>query len=96
MGEEKWRCENVGYSPLFYLKKKKFNLNKIKQKLKLESKKPLILFTLHPIIKDKLNQKKEIYEIFNSLEDLSKNYQIIITYPNFDPGYKIIIDKIMN
>ncbi len=94
MGEEKWRCENVGYSPLYYLKKKKFNLNKIKQKFSLDSKKPLILFTLHPIIKDKLNQKKEIYEIFNSLEDLSKNYQIIITYPNFDPGYKIIIDKI--
>ena len=22
MGEEKWRCENVGYSPLYYLKKK--------------------------------------------------------------------------
>ncbi len=94
MGEEKWRCENVGYSPLYYLKKKKFNINKIKKKFSLHSRKPLILFTLHPIIKDKLNQKKEIFEIFNSLEELSKNYQIIITYPNFDPGYKIIIDKI--
>ena len=94
MGEENWRCLNVGYSPLYYLKKKKFNMEDIKNKFSLDSKKPLILFTLHPIIKNEIKQKKDVNEIFDSLEHLSKNYQIIITYPNFDPGYKYIIYKI--
>ena len=34
--------------------------------------------------------------MFEALEYLSKDNQIIITYPNFDPGYQYIIDKIKN
>ncbi len=94
MGEEKWRCLNVGYSPLFSLKKEKFNLKKIQSQFSLDSKKPLILFTLHPIVQNRHDQEKEVTEIFRSLEYLSKDYQIIITYPNFDPGYKYIIYQI--
>ncbi len=94
MGEEKWRCLNVGYSPLYHLKKNNFSLKQIQNNFKLNKKKPLILFTLHPIIKNKYRQNKDVDEIFNSLRVLSKNYQIIITYPNFDPGYEYIIYKI--
>ena len=95
MGEEKWRCSNVGYSPLYYLEKNKFNLKQI-EKFSLNQK-PLILFTLHPIIKTKpKNSKKEVDEIFKVLKILSIKYQIIVTYPNFDPGYKYIITKINN
>ena len=96
MGEESWRCTNVGYSPLYLLEKKKFDLKKIDNKFSLNSKKPLILFTLHPIIKNKLEKKKDVDEIFKALEYLSKDNQIIITYPNFDPGYQYIISKITN
>ena len=96
MGEEKWRCSNVGYSPLYYLKKNKFNLKQIEKNFLLNQK-PLILFTLHPIIKTKpKNSKKEVDEIFKVLKILSIKYQIIVTYPNFDPGYKYIITKINN
>lgn len=96
MGEEKWRCSNVGYSPLYYLEKNKFNLKQIEKKFSLNQK-PLILFTLHPIIKTKpKNSKKEVDEIFKVLKILSIKYQIIVTYPNFDPGYKYIITKINN
>ena len=96
MGEENWRCTNVGYSPLYFLEKQKFNLKKIRDKFLLDFKKPLILFTLHPIIKNKLKQKKDVDETFKALENLSENYQIIITYPNFDPGYQYIISKIID
>lgn len=96
MGEEKWRCSNIGYSPLYFLEKKNFKLMEIKNNFSL-SQKPLILFTLHPIIKSKLtNNKKDVDEVFKSLKILSRKYQIIVTYPNFDPGYKYIITKINN
>ncbi len=94
MGEEKWRCSNVGYSPLYFLEKKNFSLKKIKRNFALSQNKPLILFTLHPIIESKLIQNKNVDEIFKSLKILSDDYHIIITYPNFDPGYKYIISKI--
>ncbi len=94
MGEEKWRCLNIGYSQLYFIKKQKFNLKQISEKYNLDQSKALILFTLHPIIKIKNAQKKDIDEIFKSLKYLLKKNQLIITYPNFDPGYKYIIKKI--
>ena len=94
MGEERWRCSNVGYSPLYIMQKQKFDLKKIEKKFLLDSDEPLILFTFHPIIKKK--NKKDVDEIFKALEYLSKYNQIIITYPNFDPGYQYIVTKINN
>ena len=97
MGEEKWRCINVGYAPLNNIKINKFNFKKIKNKFKLDPKRPLILFTFHPLASKEKNFLNELNETFLSLENLSKkNYQIIITYPNFDPGFKKIINKIKN
>ena len=92
MGEERWRCSNVGYSQLYLMQKQKFDLKKIEKKFLLDSDEPLILFTFHPIIKKK--NKKDVDEIFKALEHLSKYNQIIITYPNFDPGYQYIVTKI--
>tara|TARA_B100001057_G_scaffold370422_1_gene374310 strand:+ start:183 stop:1340 length:1158 start_codon:yes stop_codon:yes gene_type:complete len=94
MGEEKWRCSNVGYSPFYLMQRQKFDKNKIEKKFLINSKKPLILFTFHPVVKDENDQRKDVDEVFKSLEYLSKNNQIIITYPNFDPGYQYILNKI--
>jgi UDP-hydrolysing UDP-N-acetyl-D-glucosamine 2-epimerase len=94
MGEEKWRCSNVGYSPFHLMQRQKFDKNKIEKKFLINSKKPLIIFTFHPVVKDKNDQRKDVDEVFKSLEYLSKNNQIIITYPNFDPGYQYILNKI--
>jgi len=96
MGEEKWRCYNVGYSPFYSMQKQKFNKKKIEKKFLLNSKKPLILFTFHPVVKDENDKRKDVDEVFKALEYLSKNNKIIITYPNFDPGYQYIINKIIN
>ncbi len=96
MGEEKWRCLNVGYSPFYSMQNLKINKKKIEKKFLLDPKKPLILFTFHPIVKDENDQRKDVDEVFKALQYLSKENQIIITYPNFDPGYQYIIDKILN
>jgi UDP-hydrolysing UDP-N-acetyl-D-glucosamine 2-epimerase len=96
MGEEKWRCYNVGYSPFYSMQKQKFNKKKIEKKFLLNSKKPLILFTFHPVVIDENDQRKDVDEIFKSLEYLLKNNQVIITYPNFDPGHQYIINKIIS
>jgi UDP-hydrolysing UDP-N-acetyl-D-glucosamine 2-epimerase len=95
MGEEKWRCHNVGYSPFYDMQNQKFDKTEIEKKFLIDPKKPLILFTFHPVVKNKDDQRKEVDEVFKSLEYLSKDNQIIITYPNFDPGHQFIIDKII-
>jgi len=95
MGEEKWRCYNAGYSPYYLIQRQKFNEKKIEKKFLLSPKKSLILFTFHPIIKDESDQRRDVDEVFKALEYLSKDNQIVITYPNFDPGYQYIINKII-
>ncbi|EDZ60576.1 UDP-N-acetylglucosamine 2-epimerase [Candidatus Pelagibacter sp. HTCC7211] len=95
MGEEKWRCLNVGYSPFYLMQKQKFNQKKIEKKFLLNHEKSLILFTFHPVVKDEKDQRKDVDEVFKALEHLSKDNQVIITYPNFDPGYQYIINKII-
>ena len=76
------------------MQKQKFNLKRIEKKFFLDPDKPLVLFTIHPIIRKDNKQKKDVDEIFKAIEYLSKDNQIIITYPNFDPGYQYIISKI--
>ncbi len=85
MGEEKWRCFNIGYSPFYLMQRQKFDKKKIEKKFSINPKKPLILFTFHPVVKKENDQRKDVDEVFKTLEYLSKNNQIIITYPNFDP-----------
>ena len=96
MGEEKWRCFNIGYSPFYLMQRQKFDKKKIEKKFSINPKKPLILFTFHPVVKKENDQRKDVDEVFKTLEYLSKNNQIIITYPNFDPGYQYILNKIKN
>jgi UDP-hydrolysing UDP-N-acetyl-D-glucosamine 2-epimerase len=96
MGEEKWRCFNIGYSPFYLMQRQKFDKKKIEKKFSINPKKPLILFTFHPVVKRENDQRKDVDEVFKTLEYLSKNNQIIITYPNFDPGYQYILNKIKN
>ena len=96
MGEEKWRCINTGYSPFYSIQKQNFNKKKIEKIFLFNPKKLVILFTLHPVVKDENDQRKDVDEVFEALKYLSKDNQIIITYPNFDPGYQYIINKIID
>ena len=96
MGEEKWRCLNAGYSPFYSMQEQNFKKKEIEKKFSLNPKKSLILFTLHPVVKDENDQRKDVDQIFEALKYLSKDNEVIITYPNFDPGFQYIINKIIN
>jgi UDP-hydrolysing UDP-N-acetyl-D-glucosamine 2-epimerase len=96
MGEEKWRCINAGYSPFYSMQEQNFKKKEIEKKFLLNPKKSLILFTLHPVVKDENDQRKDVDEVFEALKYLSKDNQVIITYPNFDPGFQYIINKIIS
>lgn len=95
MGEEKWRCINIGYSPIALINKSQFNLKKISKIFNLQEDKTLLLFTFHPLVLEKNKFESELYNTFKALSLLEeKKFQIIITYPNFDPGYERIINEI--
>ena len=72
MGEEKWRCFNFGYSPMYEIKNRKLNIQNVVKKFNINKKKPLILFTYHPIDSKNIKFKYELDQTFLSLRDLSK------------------------
>lgn len=96
LGEEKWRVLNVGYSTFFNFKKSKLLRNKeLVKKFNIDTRKKIILFTMHPLPLKISETRKEIKETIKALSKLDdKKFQIIATYPNFDPGYKIILDEL--
>lgn len=92
LGEENRRIIDIGFPPLNMIDKKKlFNKYDIEKKLKVNKEEKVILFTYHPVP----NEIDKIKLIFQSLKSLQSKYiKIIITYPNFDPGYKYVIKEI--
>ena len=64
MGEEKWRCINVGYSAINNINLSKFNYEKIKLDFNLSSNKPLVMFTMHPLVLKNKLFLKELNESF--------------------------------
>ena len=88
MGEEKWRVKNFGYPAIDLIKDSNFATpEEIKKKLNLSLKKPIVIFTLHPIPIEQKNFKKNINSCLNALKKISsKDINIIITNPNSDRG----------
>lgn len=92
LGEEKRRILDIGFPPLNSINKKKlFNKVLIEKKFKITSKQKIILFTYHPVPKE-FHKIKLIFKALKKLQN--ENTKIIITYPNFDPGYKYVIEEI--
>ena len=94
MGEESWRVKNFGYPVIDLIREGNYaSPNEISKKLNISLKKPIIVFTLHPIPIEEENFDKNIINCFNALEKISsKEVDIIITNPNSDKGG----DKILN
>jgi len=92
LGEEKRRILNVGFPPLSNINKKKlYSKNEIEKILKFSFENDLNIFTYHPVPKELKKQKV----IFKAIETLSKQgHKFVLTYPNFDLGYKSIIKEI--
>ena len=95
MGEEKFRIfkvgapqlDNINYSKL--IKDKNIKIENINFDLKKEK---YIILLQHSVFQDKENYGM-IFER-SILACLKTRYKIIIIYPNYDPGYERIIDKI--
>ncbi len=90
--EKKEKIFNIGYPPGVEIIEKNFaKKTEVEKIFKLSKNEKVIIFTIHPLTNS--NSKKKDYEIlFKVLKNLSKKNKIIITYPNFDPGYKEIIE----
>tara|TARA_A100001011_G_C14289229_1_gene835311 strand:+ start:167 stop:1288 length:1122 start_codon:yes stop_codon:yes gene_type:complete len=93
LGEEKFRIHKVGAPQLDDIKTKAITEKSFiyykKKKIDLLEKKYLVILQ-HSVFKDKKNYG-EFFE--NTIKACLKfNYKIFIIYPNYDPGYKFIIN----
>lgn len=95
LGEEKWRIKNFGYSLIDSVKQGNYaSKRELENKLKIKIVRPIVIFTFHPI---SVNLKQSVIDLKKclfTLKELSKKYQIIITYPNIDYGCRSFITEI--
>jgi UDP-N-acetylglucosamine 2-epimerase (non-hydrolysing)/GDP/UDP-N,N'-diacetylbacillosamine 2-epimerase (hydrolysing) len=95
LGEERWRIKNFGYSLIDSVRQKNYASKiELEKKLKIKIARPIIIFTYHPI---SINLKNAILDLkicLRALTKLSKDYQVIITYPNIDYGSQFFISEI--
>ena len=93
-GEEKWRIVNIGISSLSNNRNKKYaSKTKIQKKFHINFDKPIVIFTFHPLTYDMNKTKKQIKICVESIIELSKKLNVIVTYPNDDYGSKHIISE---
>ena len=93
-GEEKWRIVNIGISSLSNNRNKKYaSKTKIQKKFHINFDKPIVIFTFHPLTYDMNKTKKHIKICVESIIELSKKLNVIVTYPNDDYGSKHIISE---
>jgi UDP-hydrolysing UDP-N-acetyl-D-glucosamine 2-epimerase len=91
MGEEDWRVVVTGAPGLDGLREaSKVSSDELSQFVGLDVTKPTILVSLHPVT---LEAGRVSFHVDTLIEALAKTAdQIVLTYPNADPGYQVIID----
>ena len=97
MGEESWRICVSGEPGLDGIRKKIVNKKKLFNNLKINKNKKIALFAYHPeTLLEEKKFKVKVKKLFNNLRLLQNKFKIffIITYPNNDSGYKVIIHEI--
>jgi GDP/UDP-N,N'-diacetylbacillosamine 2-epimerase (hydrolysing) len=93
MGEESWRVINVGLPAIDIIVNKEFTRAKdIISKFNLDMKKPTIVVLNHPVTSQYEESEKQIKNILTATSEIDCN--LIVLYPNSDPGSKIIIKTI--
>ena len=92
LGEEKWRVNSTGMHELSLLKKSNINKIKLNKHFGFDFQKPYILLTFHPVTLDLKNIDIQMNELLRAIK-LSK-MNTVITYPNYDPKHKKIINFI--
>jgi GDP/UDP-N,N'-diacetylbacillosamine 2-epimerase (hydrolysing) len=92
IGIEEKNIFNIGAITYDRIKKVKLlTTGEIQQKIKIKFLKPILLVSFHPVTLDRKNE--EFDELVGALSEL-KEYQIIFTGPNNDPGHKYIQSQI--
>tara|TARA_B100000795_G_C22720992_1_gene407431 strand:- start:252 stop:1148 length:897 start_codon:yes stop_codon:yes gene_type:complete len=92
LGEENKRIIDIGFPPLNMIDKKLlYKRDFLEKKFSIQENDKLILFTYHPV-PNELGSVKLIFDVLKKIKN--ENLKIIITYPNFDPGYKKIVYEI--
>ena len=96
MGEEKWRVHTVGFPSIDLIENNVYaNENEILDRFKLESDRPIVLFTQHSITTEFEKSETQINASLSAIKKLSNNgFQCILTYPNNDVGSKVIIEQL--
>lgn len=96
LGEEPWRVFNAGLPAIDTIKQGKFATeNELTEKLKLDLKKPTVVFTQHSVTNQFEQALEQLEPSLKALQKLAQeNHNIIITYPNNDAGGRVIIDRL--
>lgn len=92
LGEQKKYVYKIGFPPLLEAKKNLIKFEELQKIFNFNSNQFIFLVTLHPVPSEK-KIADDFFKIINFLKK-NKKYFFIITYPNFDPGYKKIISKL--
>lgn len=93
MGEEAWRVFNFGMSGLDRIKKHRpAERRAVCARLGLDPERAFLLVTFHPVTLELQDRHTQIACLLAALE--SHDLQLVITYPNADPGNEDIVAAI--
>ena len=97
MGEEEWRIHTVGFTALDLINNGMYaDAQKVSEYFQLDTCRPIIVFTQHPVSTDYQAAPAQIEQSLNALVTLAdQGMQIIITYPNNDIGSDSIVSGLV-
>ncbi|AGS20625.1 UDP-N-acetylglucosamine 2-epimerase [Rhizobium etli] len=96
MGEEAWRVHTVGFPAIDLISDGKFaSPTEIAQRLGLDLKRPIVLFTQHSVTTEFNQSVNQLQPSLDALEQLAADgVQAILTYPNNDAGGRQIVERL--
>jgi len=96
MGEEPWRVHTVGFPAIDLISEGSYaSEDEIIEKLKLDLKKPVVLFTQHSVTTEFENASDQLSPSVTAMRELAaQGVQIVMTYPNNDAGGRAIISRL--
>jgi UDP-hydrolysing UDP-N-acetyl-D-glucosamine 2-epimerase len=96
MGEEPWRVHTVGLPVIDLIDQGNFASHaEVSEKLSLDLRRPIVLFTQHPVTTELELAGAQVNPSLVALRDVARRgVQVIVTYPNNDAGARAIVDRI--
>lgn len=93
MGEEAWRVHTVGFPAIDLISEGRFaSADECRQRLGLDLKKPVVLFTQHSVTTDYEAAAAQVQPSLSAMQHLAaQGVQVVLTYPNNDAGGRNII-----